>query len=212
MAAAGERSDQQAWEAARYGRKKQVSEDGPLFSGRGAPSLLLVVSAAGGRVLPATCARWAWRRGGDRRRWRVGGEPAVVGFPPLRRPPSECLEVDANSGPLGSPRARGQGRLPSRGWPPPALPRRPGLEEGQPRRGPVWREGGDGVQGPARGGSAAPAALQLAAPPLRGRGGRRRPSIGRASRPIPEGPEEAVGGSSCGTPEPTGRLCGTSSD
>ena len=42
--------------------------------------------------------------------------------------------------------------------------------------------------------------------------GRRRPSIGRASRPIPGSPGEAAGGSSCTTPEPSGSVWGTSSD
>lgn len=179
----------------------------PLFSGTGPLSLLPVFPAAGGGTLPATCARRACsreagrsRRGGPRR----AGPGGLPSSPPAR---SGCLEEDLNAAPPGSHRA--QGRAGSHGR---AGLGGPGPEEGPPRLGPRWREGGDGGPGPARGGSAAPSALQLAAPPPRGRGGRGRPSIGRARRPIPEGPGEAAGGSSCGTPAPTGSLCGTSSD
>ena len=176
-------------------------EGGPAFSGTGAATL---PPASNGRVLPAICARGVCNQGGGRRRRWISHGSTLAGF----RPQADAWKLTRTPGLWEAPGSQGDSH---RGT---GLHRRCLLRRAW-RRGrfaPARREGGDPGQRPAPGGSAAPAALQLAAPPPLRRRGRRRPSIGRASRPIPESPGQAVGGSSCGTPEQSGSVWGTSSD
>lgn len=154
------------------------------------------------RGLPAICARGVCSQGAGRRRWISHGS-TLAGFPRQ----ADAWKLTRTPGLWEAPGSQGDSH---RGT---DLHRRCLLRRAW-RRGrfaPARREGGDPGQRPAPGGSAAPAALQLAAPPPLRRRGRRRPSIGRAGRPIPESPGEAAGGSSCGTPEQSGSVWGTAS-
>ena len=182
-----------------------VGGGGPPFSGTGAPRL---PPASNGGVLPATCARGVCSQGGGRRRRWISHGSTLVGFPPLCWPQADAWKLTRTPSLCEAPGSQGDSHCGA------GLRRRCRLRRAW-RRGrfdPARREGGDRGQRSAPGGSAAPAALQLAAPPPLQRRGRRRPSIGRASRPIPGSPGEAVGGSSCTTPEPSGKVWGTSSD
>lgn len=145
------------------GRRNRCWRKGPLFSGTGALRLLRLLPAAGGGALRSVWARWTSTWGGSRQRRRLSVGPAPAGLSPLR----EARKLTRTPGHWKAPQTPGWGSWAgSQPLPEPPSPR-PGLEEGPVCRGPLWREGRGGGPGPARGGSAEPAAPQLAAPPPR---------------------------------------------